>query len=72
MKTETIEEFLSRGGQITVLKPAPIKFDHSSKYRKDKQLQALLAIRKQISDNNLIKDIDEAIEIRLSILKTLY
>jgi len=72
MKTETMEEFLARGGQIVQLKPAPIKFDHSSKYRKDKQLQALLALRKQVDNDDLIKEVDEAICIRLEILKSLY
>ena len=72
MKTETMEEFLARGGQIVQLNPGSVKFNHSTKYRKDKQLQALILLRKQVSTPDLLKEIDEAICIRLEILKTLY
>lgn len=70
MKTETIQEFLSRGGFVTKCAPGPEKYDHSSKYKKDKCLQSLYALLKVdgLSDYE-IESIEHAIDIRLQILK---
>lgn len=73
IKTETLEEYMARGGTITVCKPGPEKYDHSAKYRKDSQLNALKALKKQegLSDKDVEK-IDQAIMSRIQILKVTF
>lgn len=73
MKTETVQEFLARGGQITVYPPGPKKYDHSTKYRKDKQLNALKQLKQQdgLSEAD-IDQIDAAIATRIQILKVTF
>jgi hypothetical protein len=72
MKTETMDEYLARGGKITRAKPGPEKYDHSAKYRKDKQLNALKQLRKQVTDAATAEKIDLAICTRIEILKVTF
>jgi hypothetical protein len=73
MKTETIEDFLARGGKIQKCANGPTTYDHSSKYKKDSQLHALRQLKKQanLSDTDKLK-IDRAISARIQILKTTF
>jgi hypothetical protein len=72
MKIETMDEFLARGGKIDRRSPAPEKFDHGAIYRKDKQLNALRQLKKQVSDPVTAQKIDSAIFVRLEILKVIF
>lgn len=69
MKTETIQEYLARGGVITIAKPGAEKYDHSAKYRKDSELNALRALKSTLTDQNQIALIEQAIDTRIQILK---
>lgn len=71
MKIETMNEFIARGGNITVAKPGPNKFDHSVKYRKDKELIALRLLEKQIKDPKNKAKVECAIMSRIEILKVI-
>lgn len=69
MNTETMDDFLARGGKITVAKPGPEKYDHSAKYRKDKQLSALRLLAKQVENPKDLAKVEDAIMTRIQILK---
>jgi len=69
MNLETLNQFIARGGQVFKAEPGRVKYDHSVKYRKDKQLQALKLLAKQtLSPKDLLK-IELAIMTRTQILK---
>jgi hypothetical protein len=72
MKVETMEEYIARGGKIEQCKPGPEKYDHSAKYRKDKQLNALRLLKKQIADPKDLQKVEDAIMTRIQILKVTF
>ena len=72
MSAETMQEYLARGGKVTKLPAAPEKYDHSAKYRKDKQLIALKLLAKQVQDPNQLLKVETAIMTRIQILKVTF
>lgn len=72
MSAEAMQNFLARGGKITQCEPGPEKFDHSVKYRKDKQLNALKLLAKQVDDPQDLAKVEHAIAVRIQILKVTF
>jgi hypothetical protein len=65
-----ITQFLASGGKIKQYEPR--NFNPSAKYHKDSQLKALRALKKIVTDEADLFEIDRAINCRIEILKASY
>lgn len=67
---DMITQFLANGGQIKRYETR--EFNRSAKYQKDKQLNALRALKKVVSDEADLLEIESAISRRIEVLKASY
>lgn len=70
MKKETMDDFMLRGGQITLCPISLEKFDYSAKYKHDKQLSALRILLKTLTNQKDKEKVESAITTRINILKS--
>jgi len=70
MKKETMDDFILRGGQITLCPISLEGFDYSAKYKYDKQLNALKLLLKTLENEKDKEKVESAITTRINILRS--
>lgn len=67
---EMMTLYLANGGKITRVESS--KFNSSAKYSKDSQLNALRALKKIVTNETDLLEIDQAISRRIEVLKVTF
>lgn len=67
---DMITQFLANGGKIKCYESR--EFNPSAKYQKDSQLKALRALKKVVTDETDLLEIERAIDRRIEVLKASY
>jgi hypothetical protein len=67
---DMITQFLANGGKIKQYESRG--FNASAKYQKDRQLKALRALKRIVTDETDLLEIEKAINVRIEVLKASY